>query len=123
MMTFPVPVVAWKPDIGPGSQPLDDEILETLEVPSEVHTFRPPRVELEAPPEVVAEAMTFLHCLLDALRATPFGAAQPVRYSLLALDPAVRHEVNTLLGEGEVSVLSAGTLRAQETAWSSLSHH
>ena len=120
MMTFPVPVVAWKPNIGPGSQPLDDEILDTLEVPSEAHTFRPPRAELDAPPEVVAEAMTFLHRLLDALRTTPFNAAQPVRYSLLALDPAVRHEVNTLLGEGEVSVLSAGDLRAQETAFTGI---
>ena len=120
MRTLPGPVVAWKPNLGPGSQPLDDEILDTLEVPSEVHTFRPPRVELEAPPEVVAEAMAFLHRLLDALRATPFGSAQPVRYSLLGLDPAVRHEVNTLLGEGEVSVLSAGTLRAQETAFTGI---
>ncbi len=84
MMTFPVPVVAWKPSIGPGSQPLDDEVLETLEVPSEVHTFRPPRAELDAPPEVVAGAMQFLHRLLDALRATPFTVQKHTR---IAIDP------------------------------------
>lgn len=127
MMTFPIPVVPFKPNIGPGSQPQEDEILTTLDVPNEVHTFRPPVTELEAPPEVVAAALDVLRRLLAAMRATPFGGAEPVRLSLLELDPAVRHEVNQLLGEGEVSVLTgpagAGdpmSPRAQETAFTGI---
>jgi hydrogenase-1 operon protein HyaF len=121
MMTFPLPVVPFRPNIGPGSQPEDDEVvLQTLEVPREVHTFRPPATELDSSPEVVAAALYFLRALLAALRATPFGAAEPVRFSLCDLEPAVHREINTLLGEGEVSVLSGGELRAQETAFTGI---
>ncbi|MCX7148015.1 MAG: hydrogenase expression/formation protein [Rhodocyclales bacterium] len=120
MMTFPIPVVAYTPNIGPGSQPLEDEILATLEVPSDVHTFRPPLAELNAPPEVVAAAMDFLRQLLVGLRATPFGTSPPVRFSLLQCAPAVRAEINELLGEGEVSVLTGGDRCAQETAFTGI---
>jgi hydrogenase-1 operon protein HyaF len=120
MLTFPIPVVAYTPNFGPGSQPLDDEILDTLEVPSEVHTFRPPQAELDSPPEVVAAAMDFLRELLAGLRATPFGASPPLRFSLLNYPPAVRDEINQLLGEGEVSVKTALDLRAQETAFTGI---
>lgn len=120
MMTFPIPVVPYKPSIGPGSQPLEDEVLITLDVPNDVHAFRPPLVELDAPPEVAAAALAFLQQLLVALRATPFAATQAVRFSLLDLAPAVRDEINELLGEGEVSILTAGHLRAQETAFTGI---
>ena len=120
MMTFPIPVVAHRPNIGPGSQPQDDEILHTLEVPNDVHAYRPPVTELDAPPEVVAAAMDFLRQLLAALRVTPFTAAQPLRFSLLGFAPAVRAEINELLGEGEVSVLTGTSLRAQETAFTGI---
>ncbi|MCF8178063.1 MAG: hydrogenase expression/formation protein [Sulfuritalea sp.] len=117
MMSFPIPVVPFMPNIGPGSQPLDDEILNTLDVPREVHSFRAPVTELNAPPEVVAAAMNFLRQLLAAMKETPYGAGQVVRFSLLGYEPAVVAEINALLGEGEVSVLTAGSLRAQETAF------
>lgn len=120
MMTFPIPVVPYKPAIGPGSQPLEDEVLITLDVPNDVHAFRPPLVELDAPPEVAAAALAFLQQLLAALRATPFAATQAVRFSLLDFAPAVRAEINELLGVGEVSVLTAGDLRAQETAFTGI---
>lgn len=120
MMTFPIPVVPYKPAIGPGSQPLEDEVLITLDVPNDVHAFRPPLVELDAPPEVAAAALAFLQQLLAALRATPFAATQAVRFSLLDFAPAVRDEINELLGEGEVSILTAGDLRAQETAFTGI---
>lgn len=120
MMSFPIPVVAWKPDIGPGSQPLEDEILNTLDVQSDVYTFRPPVTELNAPPEVVSAALDFLRLLLASLRATPFVAPQPLRFSLLPLAPAVRNEINELLGVGEVSVQTGGDLRAQETAFTGI---
>jgi len=120
MMSFPIPVVTYLPDIGPGSQPLDDEILNTLDVQGDVHTFRPPLTELDAPPEVVTAALDFLRLLLAALRATPFAASPPVRFSLLRFDSAVRNEINELLGEGEVSVQTANDLRAQETAFTGI---
>lgn len=122
MLTFPLPVVAYRPvpNIGPGSQPLEDEVLQTLDVPSDVHTFRPPVTDLDASPEVVAAALDFLRELLAALRATPYGEARPVRFSLLSYPPAVRAEINELLGEGEVSVLGGDDLRAQETAFTGL---
>jgi len=120
MLSFPIPVVAYKPDIGPGSQPLDDEILNTLDVQSDVLTFRPPLTELDSPPEVVAAALDFLRELLGALRATPFSALQPVRFSLLHFDSAVRDEINQLLGTGEVSVQTGIDLRAQETAFTGI---
>ncbi len=122
MMTFPVPVVAWTPSIGPGSQPLEDEVLNTLDIPSEVATFRRPVTELNAPPEVVAEAIGVLEQLLAALRATPYAAGQPARLSLCGLPAAVRAEVTALLGEGEVSIQGAAGLCAQETAFTGIWH-
>lgn len=119
MMTFPIPVVPFIPSIGPGSQPVD-EVLVTLDVPNDVHAFRPPQTELDAPPEVTGPALDFLKQLLTALRETPFSPMQVVRFSLLDYPPAVRAEINELLGEGEVSVLSAGELRAQETAFTGI---
>lgn len=123
MLTFPIPVVAHAPgapNIGPGSQPLEDEILNTLDLPNDVHTFRPPVAELDAPPEVVAAALDFLRGFLAALRATPYDAPVPVRFSLLRFDAAVRDEINELLGVGEVAVLTGGDLRAQETAFTGI---
>lgn len=120
MLTFPLPVVAYHPGIGPGSQPVDDEVLQTLDVPGDVHTFRPPITDLDAPPEVIAAALGFLRELLAALRATPYGEPTPVRFSLLDYPPAVRAEINELLGEGEVSVQTRHELRAQETAFTGI---
>ncbi|MBI5792603.1 MAG: hydrogenase expression/formation protein [Rhodocyclales bacterium] len=119
MMTFPIPVVPFKPSIGPGSQPLD-EVLVTLDVPNDVHAYRPPVSELDAPPEVAGPALAFLKTLLAELRETPFSPLQVVRFSLLDYPPAVRAEIHELLGEGEVSVLTAGDLRAQETAFTGI---
>lgn len=118
MMTFPIPVIAHRPQIGPGSQPEDDDVvLNTLDVPNDVHAYRPPLSELDAPPEVAGPALEFLRELLAGLRASSSLALQPVRFSLLGYPAAVRDEINELLGEGEVSVLTAGSLRAQETAF------
>ncbi len=119
MMTFPIPVVAWQPSIGPGSQPVD-EVLNTLDLPNDVHAYRPPQSELDAPPEVAGPALAFLRVLLADLRASSSLNTQPLRYSLLGYAPAIRDEINELLGEGEVSVLTAGELRAQETAFTGI---
>lgn len=118
MMTFPIPVIAHRPQIGPGSQPADDDVvLNTLDVPTDVHAYRPPLSELDAPPEVAGPALDFLRELLAGLRASSSLALQPLRFSLLGYPAAVRDEINELLGEGEVSVLTGGSPRAQETAF------
>lgn len=120
MFSFPVPVVS-APMIGPGSQPLDDEQpLNTLSLPSDMHTFRPPIVELDSPPEVVAAAIAFLRHVLAEMESTPYAAAEPLRFDLAHLEPAVRAEINDLFGEGEVAVLTDGELRAQETAFTGM---
>lgn len=120
MQTFPVRVVAM-PFAGPGTQPLaDDDVLNTLGLPGEMHTFRPPVVDLDAPPAVVDAALGVLHRLHGAVLATPWGSGLPARCDLSVLDPAVRAEIDDLLGEGEVAVLTAGALRAQETAFTGL---
>ncbi|MRR51224.1 MAG: hydrogenase expression/formation protein [Rhodocyclaceae bacterium] len=117
MMSFPIPVVA----IGPGSQPADDEMFTMLDIPSDMHTFRAPINELEAPPEVIAAALDFLRLLAAAMEATPYGSAEPVRFSLLGMDTAVAREINQMLGEGEVSVRGpADGLSAQETAFTGI---
>lgn len=117
MLSFPLPVVA-APYIGPGSQPSEGEMLHTLDIPSDMHTFRAPVNELEAPPAVIAAALDFLRRLQAAMQATPYAAAAPLRFSLLGMDAAVAREINQMLGEGEVSVRSSpSTLNAQETAF------
>lgn len=116
MMTFPIPVVA----LGPGSQPLEDEIFATLDMPSDMPTFRPPLTELDAAPEVVAAALDFLRALLAAMQDTPYGASQPVKLSLSSLPPAVAREVDDLLGEGEVAIRTGTDLKAQETAFTGI---
>ncbi len=120
MMTFPIPVVPFKPSLGPGSQPVDDEVLVTLDVPNDVHAYRPPQSELDAPPEVAGPALDFLRELLATLRESESLLTQPRRFSLLGYPPAVRAEINELLGEGEVAVMSAAGLRAQETAFTGI---
>ena len=120
MMTFPIPVVAHRPQIGPGSQPVDDEVLVTLDVPNDVHAYRPPQSELDAPPEVAGPALDFLRELLAALRESESLLTQPRRFSLLGYPPAGRAGINELLGEGEVAVMSADGRRAQETAFTGI---
>ena len=54
--------------------------------------------------QVAGPALAFLRELLDGLRASESLAMQPLRFSLLGFAPAVRAEINEMLGEGEVSV-------------------
>lgn len=117
MYSFPIPVVAGR--IGPGSQPVEDLPLNMLGVPSDMHTFRPPVIDSEADPETYRAALDVLRHVLAGLETLTGETAQRFRLSALDLDPAVLKEVNEMLGQGEVSVLTEG-LTAQETTFTGL---
>jgi hydrogenase-1 operon protein HyaF len=117
MYSFPIPVVAGR--IGPGTQPEEDLPLNMLGVPSDMHTFRPPVIDSEADPETYRAALDVLRHVLAGMETLTDGAAQRFRLSALGLDPAVLKEVNEMLGQGEVSVLTEG-LTAQETTFTGL---
>lgn len=116
MHSFPVPLVV----LGPGSQPVDQE-LDTLDLPTEMATFRPPVKEDSACPAVYDAALDQLRHLLAAMGAVAYGSAPPVRLSCSDWEPALVAEVNEMLGQGDVSVQAPGAgLHAQETAFTGI---
>ena len=100
--------------VGPGSQPLatDEEQMEYIDMPSDMDRYVAPYMP---PPEEVEdlagarEAMTWLR---SALREFSVGRA-PLLANLNALDAANRELVNQILGEGEVSITTAGEFEAR----------
>lgn len=118
MLSFPIAVVA-AGRVGPGSQPEEEQPLDMLGVPSDMHTFRPPINDSAASPEVYRAALDVLRHVLAGLETLTGEAAQTFRMSMLDIDAAVLKEVNEMLGQGEVSVLADG-LNAQETAFTGL---
>jgi hydrogenase-1 operon protein HyaF len=117
MFSFPIPVVAGR--IGPGTQPEEELPLNMLGVPSDMHTFRPPVIDSEADPETYRAALDVLRHVLAGLETLTGETAQRFRLSALDLAPAVLKEVNEMLGQGEVSILTEG-LTAQETTFTGL---
>ncbi|MBU1237852.1 MAG: hydrogenase expression/formation protein [Gammaproteobacteria bacterium] len=115
MFSFPIPVVG----IGPGSQPDEGLPLNTLDLPSEMHIFRPPVIDSEADPETYRAALDVLRHVLAGLETLTGESAHAFRMSMLDLDPAVLKEANEMLGQGEVSVLAEG-LTAQETMFTGI---
>jgi hydrogenase-1 operon protein HyaF len=116
MLPFPIPVIAAR--TGPGSQPEEDEP-NLLGVPSDMHVFRAPVNDSHAAPEVYRAALDVLRRILAGLETLVATPAANFRLSLLELNPAVRAEVNEMLGQGEVSIL-AEISSAQETAFTGL---
>jgi hydrogenase-1 operon protein HyaF len=117
MFSFPIPVVAGR--IGPGSQPDEELPLNMLGVPSDMHTFRPPVIDSEADPETYRAALDVLRHVLAGLETLTGETALRFSLSALDLDPGVLKEVNEMLGQGEVSILTEG-LTAQETTFTGL---
>jgi len=105
---FPVRVV------GPGTQPLRDEgdRLRYMAMPAEMARYVAP--VMPEPEDVehmdgAREAMTWLR---DALAGYRPGA-EPVLADLAALGEECRELVNQILGEGEVSIVCNGDVRAR----------
>lgn len=112
MRDFPIPVVAH----GAGSQ-VEQERLDYLEMPHEMHTFAPPRMPASGHPVASGEALLLLERLLEQMRSWRFGALPGPEFDLALLSAEARRLVNDALGEGEVSARLVGSpaLRLQET--------
>jgi hydrogenase-1 operon protein HyaF len=113
MKAFPIPVV----NIGPGSQPLDDE-LDFVRMPEMLATFHMPARPLDVSPEALAEARAFFAELHRAAAVHEFGGSGQLTRDVLALSPAAIALVNETLGEGEVgAIIEEPSVRLQETAF------
>ena len=100
--------------IGPGSQPTssDGDAITYMDMPSDMSTFVAP--VMPEPEDVLLmdgarEAMMWLSGALD--RYQP--GSGPVLADLSALDEESRDVVNQILGEGEVSIVCDGQVRAR----------
>lgn len=116
MKPFPLPVV------GAGSQP-DDEPLQYLASPGAMQTFRMPTPSrTAAAPADIEAARRLLGALQRAMELATFGDAQAPGLDLRELPGAVAHQVNELLGQGEVScrVDAPNEIRIQETAFAAI---
>ena len=118
MQPFPIPVVGMPQTLGPGSQQ-EDESLDYLPMPHDMHTYRAP---ILPEPEDVAEcgaARAWLARLRDAARDGAIDGA-PVGLDLAGLAEADRRLIDQVLGEGEVSAQvtgAHGTLAIQESVF------
>ena len=116
MKDFPLPVRM----VGAGSQPVEDEELQYLDMPRDMNTFRMPLVPERADPLALREARDLLAAYRAALEQWAFDAqaAGPV-LDLLGTPPPVLTIVNEMLGEGEVSIRIDGdrSVRIQESVF------
>ena len=100
--------------IGPGSQPTssDGDAITYMDMPSDMSTFVAP--VMPEPEDVLLmdgarEAMRWLSSALDNYAV----GGEPVLADLSALDEESRDVVNQILGEGEVSIVCDGQVRAR----------
>lgn len=91
---------------GPGSQPLPEDDLQYLAMPSGMRTYQPHIPEAEDP-AALAEALALLAHLSAACEAVA-QSAPPVEVDLGPLTPAARRVVADALGQGEVSMKIRG---------------
>jgi hydrogenase-1 operon protein HyaF len=107
-----IPVV----DIGPGSQPDDEDVLEYISMPQGMYTHSIPVLpepeELEALPGARQALQQLLQCLRDCNNGLPTQSVD-----LSGLEIGDRKLLDQLLGEGEVSAIIAAqpSLRIQES--------
>ncbi|MEW5963594.1 MAG: hydrogenase expression/formation C-terminal domain-containing protein [Pseudomonadota bacterium] len=101
--------------IGPGSQPEDqDGTLNYLPMPSGMTVFSVPSLPEPGEAEGREAGKAALHEVLRALESAQYGETASA-IDITSLDAANRSFVDQVLGEGEVSVVAAGTHQAQES--------
>jgi hydrogenase-1 operon protein HyaF len=100
--------------IGPGSQPTgaDGDAITYMDMPNDMSRFVAP--VMPEPEDVLLmdgarEAMNWLRSALDDYEP----GSEPVLADLSALDEESRDVVNQILGEGEVSIVCDGQVRAR----------
>ena len=98
--------------VGPGSQPVESEQMSYIDMPSEMHTYVPPRLDDADAFREMPDAREAMDWLRGALSA--FGTDGETRLAdLSARDSASREVVNQILGEGEVSLTVTGRYEAR----------
>ena len=99
MKDFPIPVVA----LGPGTQ-TEDETLDYLPMPKDMHTYRPPVLP---EPEELAGLAQARHALEKVLALLEIGAegGAPGHISLGLMAPKDFALINQVLGEGEAGAI------------------
>ncbi|NDP43970.1 MAG: hydrogenase expression/formation protein, partial [Aromatoleum sp.] len=119
MKDFPLPVRM----VGSGSQPVEDEELQYLEMPRDMNTFRMPLVPEAAEPDMLARARdTLAGYLAELSRWDPTAGTPGPRLNLHGTPARALTIVNEVLGEGEVSIQVAGTpaYRIQESVFTGI---
>jgi len=119
MKPFPMPVRM----TGAGSQPIDDDVPQYLELPHEISTFQMPAVPDAVDASALASARDVLAGFLRALEPwKPADVPHGPTLDLTAFAPAVVEIVNQMLGEGEVSIAVTGSraARVQESVFTGL---
>ena len=89
MKPFPIPVVA----LGPGTQPIDEE-LEFIRLPEMQAAFRMPPRPLDSSTVALAEARAFLADLHSAAARHAFGGNELLTRDVMTLGPAALALVN-----------------------------
>ena len=99
--------------VGPGSQPpeQDDSVLDILQMPSGMSIFSQPDLP-EA--EDIQDLLTAKQCLQEVLeKIQSYHIKQPAsRVDITQLDDNNKEFIDQVLGEGEVSVVCSGQIRA-----------
>jgi hydrogenase-1 operon protein HyaF len=113
MKPFPIPVVS----VGPGSQPVDEE-LDFIRLPEMLSSFHMPPHPVDASAAALAEARAFLTDLHAAASRHDFGSNVLLARDVLSLGPEAIALVNEALGEGEVAaIIEEPAVRLQETGF------
>lgn len=109
MKKIPIPVV-----VEPGSQPVDEDgvVLDYMSMPKDVWTYAVPSVPEPEDIEGLDEGVALLERLRTALANWRIGDA-PVVINVDHLDDANRDLLDQVLGDGEVSIVYEGMVRAR----------
>jgi len=109
--------------VGSGSQPVEDEELQYLEMPRGMNTFRMPIPPERADAAALVEARDLLASFLAQMEDwDPVATRRGPHLDMASVSPSALEIVNQMLGEGEVSIQIGGErdFRIQESVFTGL---